>query len=311
MHKYKNNGIVFGLLAGVFWGTTFLAPLILYSFTPLEITFGRFFVFGLISILNIQRAFKLLKSLTKKDVLTVIILSITGFWLYTITLFTGIRLTNGIVAPLIVGCLPLTVIICGNPKVNLLLITGLCLNFSGLLVLLVLPFLFSNTLIYLSAIHLSGIFLLIFALIMWTWFALTNSKFIKLHVQIKPDIYTSLMGIINLIFLVLIFMSFENIISFFHHKNLLQFILCSMVLGIGASWLANIFWAYCAKKCSTSISGVLIISETVFGLIYSFIFEHRLPHLNEIIAIILLISGIIVVINSQKVGAEQQLKPDF
>ena len=102
----------------MFLGNHILAPLILYSFTPLEITFGRFLYLVLISILNIQRAFKLLKSLTKKDVLTVIILSITGFWLYTITLFTGIRLTNGIVAPLIVGCLPLTVIICGNPKVN-------------------------------------------------------------------------------------------------------------------------------------------------------------------------------------------------
>lgn len=53
MYRSQNRGIMAGILAGVFWGTPFLVPMVLANFSGLEITFGRFFFFGLISFIVI------------------------------------------------------------------------------------------------------------------------------------------------------------------------------------------------------------------------------------------------------------------
>ena len=80
----------------------------------------------------------------------------------------------------------------------------------------------------------------------------------------------------------------------------MNFVIWSAVIGVGASWIANIFWAYSAKNCPPSIGGSLIVSETIFGLLYSFILQQRFPFWNEIAAIVLLIMGVLLTIRSQR-----------
>jgi drug/metabolite transporter (DMT)-like permease len=57
------------------------------------------------------------------------------------------------------------------------------------------------------------------------------------------------------------------------------------------------------SNTNKGISGSLIVSETIFGLFYSFIFQQRLPFLNEWIAIILLIGSVIITIRSQNAAS--------
>ncbi len=300
MYRNQNRGIMAGILAGVFWGTPFLVPMVLANFTGLEITFGRFLFFGLISLFSLPKLIKVVQSLTLREIIQVVILSATGFWLYSLILFIGVRESNGIVASLIIGSLPVTVTLFSRPIFNPRLITGLILIIFGLACLLVYPLIFGSNLATLQNVNVRGIVYLLIALVMWSWFAIANSRFMAAHVQIRSLDYSSLIGVISLIFIVPIFLSQEHAMILLSHSELIKFILWSMVLGFGASWLANIFWAYSAKNCPPSIGGALIISETVFGLIYSFVFEQRFPHLNEFIAIVSLICGVILVIRSQR-----------
>lgn len=300
MYRNQNRGIMAGVLAGVFWGTPFLVPMVLANFSGLEITFGRFLFFGLISLYSLPKLIKILQSLTIREIIRVIILSATGFWLYSLILFIGVRESNGIIASLIIGSLPVTVTLFSRPNFNRSLIIGLILIVFGLACLLLYPLILGANLATLHNISLRGIIYLLIALVMWSWFAIANSRFMATHSHIRSLDYSSLIGVISLIFIIPIFMWQEHLTTLLFHPEFIKFILWSMVLGFGASWLANIFWAYSAKNCPPSIGGALIISETVFGLLYSFIFEQRLPHLNEFVAIVALICGVILVIRSQR-----------
>lgn len=300
MYRHQNRGIIAGILAGVFWGTPFLVPMVLANFSGLEITFGRFVFFGIISLFSFSKLIKVLQGLTYREIIRVIILSATGFWLYSLILFLGVRESNGIVASLIIGSLPVTVTLFSRPNFNRRLIWGLILIIIGLACLLIYPLIFGGNLESLQKINLCGIVYLLIALVMWSWFAIANSRFMASHTHIRSLDYSSLVGVISLIFIVPIFLVQESGVTLFLHSELIKFLIWSMVLGFGASWLANIFWAYSAKNCPPSIGGALIISETVFGLLYSFIFEQRLPHLNECFAIISLICGVVFVIRSQR-----------
>lgn len=300
MYRHQNRGIIAGILAGVFWGTPFLVPMVLANFSGLEITFGRFVFFGIISLFSFPKLIKVLQGLTYREIIHVVILSATGFWLYSLILFIGVRESNGIVASLIIGSLPVTVTLFSRPNFNRRLILGLVLIIIGLACLLIYPLILGGNLESLQKISLRGIAYLLVALVMWSWFAIANSRFMASHTHIRSLDYSSLVGVISLIFIVPIFLVQESGVTLFLHPELIKFLIWSMVLGFGASWLANIFWAYSAKNCPPSIGGALIISETVFGLLYSFIFEQRLPHLNEFFAIISLICGVIFVIRSQR-----------
>lgn len=299
MHKNQNKGILAGVIAGVFWGAPFLAPLILGNFTAFEMTFGRFLFFGLISLFYLPGVIRLLKQFSLHELIQVFILSAAGFWLYTLALFIGIRLSNGVLAALIIGCLPLTITLSSKPKFNAGLVIGLGLIIVGIISLLVIPLLNKSN-YSMEDVTILGLLVIISALAMWTWFGVYNSHFMSKHKHIKSIDYSSLVGVINLIFIIPIFMLFNGFDHLVHSPELIKFLIFSAVLGLGSSWFANICWAYSAKYCPPSIGGSLIVSETIFGLIYCFIFEGRLPYNNEYIAIICLISGVVLVINSQR-----------
>ncbi|GGP08428.1 hypothetical protein [Oceanobacillus neutriphilus] len=44
-------GVIFGMVAGAAWGLAFLIPNMLSAFSSLEITLGRYLMYGLYSLL--------------------------------------------------------------------------------------------------------------------------------------------------------------------------------------------------------------------------------------------------------------------
>ncbi len=273
--------------------------MILSGFTAFELTFGRFFFFGLVSLIFLPRVIRLCKQLSRVDLLKIFCLSATGYWLYTLVLFYGVQLTGGVVSSLIIGCLPLTIILFSKPHFNIQLGLGLGLILIGLLCLIVWPLFQTHVSLNLLEMSLIGLASLFVALFMWTHFGIKNSRFLASHQQIRPLDYSSLIGLFNLACMIPLFGFFHGFSTLFTNPQFESYLFWCAVLGLGASWLANIFWAYSSKICPPSIGGSLIVSETIFGLFYSFLFEERLPHGNEMIAIAALILGVIFSIHSQ------------
>jgi drug/metabolite transporter (DMT)-like permease len=292
------KGITAGISSGIFWGLPFLVPSILDSFSTLEIVIGRFFFFGITSLIFLPSAYKLFTSLSLKDKFLIVALSATGFSLYSLCLFAAVKYTDGIISSLVVGTIPLIIVLVSKPKFNKLLFAGLILILLGLFFLLIFPVL-SNMMIIKSS-NLIGLLLLLAAIFMWVWFAIYSTKFLHRNPKINTRNYTSLIGITNLILVSPAIFFIDGISVITHSPKLPSYLLWTAILGIGASWIANWLWAFCSKHCPSSISGILIVSETVFGLTYSFIFQQRLPRIHETTAIILLIIGVIFTVRSQR-----------
>lgn len=292
-------GILAGISTGLFWGFPFLVPQMVPHFSPLEIAFGRFFFFGLLSLVFLPKVIPIFQKLSSKERLQVFGLSAAGFWFYSILLFYGVQKTDGIIASLLVGLLPITIPFLSPERKfgGFRFYTGLGCLFFGLLNLFVFPMIQAGS--ELKAPSLSGVVSLVASLSLWTGFAFQNSKFLKAHPEIKRSDFASLIGVVSLVCMLPIFLLQVDFSSFINREGFSLYLWGSMILGFGSSWIANWLWNICSFYCPPEISGPLIVSETIFGLIYSFIFEKRFPHVFECASISLFIVGVVLTLSSQ------------
>lgn len=292
-------GILSGLATGLLWGLVFVAPQILHAFTPYEIALGRFIFFGMISLLSVRAFVPLLRRLSGKDRVRILALSAAGFWFYTLLLVWSIHYNGGIITTLVIGLLPITIPLVGRNKAALKapFISGLVLIFAGFVVLTVLPnFLQHGLQPSLSWIGTLG---LIAALAMWTWYALTNAAFLTKNSFISKHEFTSLIGVISCICMLVGSLFMLDWSHLLQHSQLHLYLGWSAVLGIGSTWLAYWLWSICSTYCPPTISGPLIITETICGLLFTFIYQGRLPNLYELCAILLFTAGALLCLRSQ------------
>jgi drug/metabolite transporter (DMT)-like permease len=79
-----------------------------------------------------------------------------------------------------------------------------------------------------------------------------------------------------------------------------SFALICVATGLGSAWLATIFWNIASQRLSASLCGQLIVSETVFALIYSSWWDGRLPDVLAILAGVMFVLGILASIKAHR-----------
>jgi drug/metabolite transporter (DMT)-like permease len=78
------------------------------------------------------------------------------------------------------------------------------------------------------------------------------------------------------------------------------FVLVCVVTGIGAAWVASVLWNMASRRLSPSLAGQLIVSETVFGLVYSFAWDGAWPAALQWSACVLFVLGILASIKAHR-----------
>ena len=63
-------------------------------------------------------------------------------------------------------------------------------------------------------------------------------------------------------------------------------------VALGASLIGNNLWNMASRRLPLTLSGQLIVFETLFALAYGFVYDGRWPRPLEIAAIALLIAGV-------------------
>jgi drug/metabolite transporter (DMT)-like permease len=292
-------GILAGGSTGIFWGLPFLIPQILKDVGSLEIAFGRFFFFGVISLFFLKKVWRIFTALSARERGMVFLLSATGFWFYSIVLFWSVHETDGVIGSLVLGLLPISIPLFTPDRQSsgLKFFGGLFFILSGLLNLFLYPVL--RGLENIKTPSFWGVAGLFSCLAMWTGFAIFNSRFLQKRPQIDRRDFASVMGVTSLVSILPIFLWRVDSLALWHRPDFGTYFLASAALGIGASWLANWLWNICSFHCPSEIAGPLIVSETVFGLIYSFGFEHRWPHAYEVVSIALFLLGVFFAVTAQ------------
>jgi drug/metabolite transporter (DMT)-like permease len=299
------QGVLCGLLAGAMWGMVFVAPEFLRAFTPLEMACGRYICYGLIAAAVMStRLPKLLRRLDRSDIIAMIKHALAGNIVYYMLLALGVKLAGVAATSLIIGVLPISVTLVGHKDHGsvplrqltwplLLVAAGIaCINID------IFTHDVGNGLPLAS--KLLGVLCATVALTCWTWYSVDNARYLKRNPHFSSGEWSALYGVSSgLIALVIALVG----LVFFHGqvtgagavasgRDWGLFWIVSAVIALGASAVGNHLWNIASRKVPLTLSGQLILFETLFALLYGFIYKQQWPRGLEIAAMVLLIAGV-------------------
>ncbi|MDR7092768.1 DMT family transporter [Hydrogenophaga laconesensis] len=296
-------GILAGLGAGAFWGTAFVAPLLTPGFSSIDLTVGRFLSCGLLSVLllflaGVRREAHLP---TLRQTGAALWLSLLGYTGYYLLLVLAIQAAGAALPVLIIGTIPLWIMLLGKPQ-GLhwrALVPGLLLTLAGL------------ALMMRETAHGAeagdgtnlwiGILYAVLAMASWTAFGLLNARWLRHHPEVNSTVWANWLGVAaGMGALVIWAVAGTELDVLMQRPGFGAFVVVCAVTGIGSAWIASVLWNMASRRLSPSLAGQLIVSETVFGLIYTFAWSARWPAALQWAACVLFVLGILASIKAHR-----------
>lgn len=292
------TGVMAGLGAGALWGLIFVMPRMLGDYSGVDMTAGRFVAYGVLAACVMALGWRRRPRPTLRQAGAALGLSILGFSAYFLLLVLAIQDAGTEVPTLIIGTIPLWVMLLGKP---------VALRWRGLLPGLVLTL--AGLLLMMSATQAGpagqgghfyrGVALACAAMASWTFFALLNAAWLKRNPQVNATDWANWLGIAaGLGALLLWCFAGSDLPKLAAQPDLGLFAFLCLSTGFGSAWLATILWNVASQRLSASLCGQLIVSETVFALLYSFAWDGQWPSLVQAAACALFILGILASIKA-------------
>ena len=300
------TGILAGLGAGALWGLVFVVPRMTLGLSAVDLTAGRFVSFGAVSALAMLLALRTRRLPNLQQAMAAVGMSVLGFTGYYLLLVLAIQDAGTEVPTLIIGTIPLWMMLLGKPPglTWKVLAPGIALTATGL-ALMMLVNIHGDTLAQgtgaTDANYWRGIGYALAAMLSWTVFGLMNSTWLKRHTDVNATDWANWLGVATGIGAVLLWFatgSDVKVLLALDHSAYIATI--CIVTGIGSAWLATILWNVASQRLSASLCGQLIVSETVFALVYSYAWDAQWPGALAVTACILFILGILASIRAHQ-----------
>ncbi|MDB5896827.1 MAG: protein of unknown function transrane [Ramlibacter sp.] len=295
------TGIVAGILAGALWGLVFVAPRMVPGVSGVDLAAGRFVAYGAVAVLAMLWARGRRALPTLRQALGAIGLSLLGFTGYYLLLVLAIRDAGTEVPTLIIGTIPLWVMLLGKPG-DLRwqsLVPALLLTAAGLVLMMASSRGGSGAVA--GPDYWRGVLLAVCSLVCWTAFALLNSAWLRRHAEVNSTDWANWLGVATGCGALLLWGAAGSGLAALRAQPQpgLFLVLC-LATGFGSAWLATIFWNMASKRLPASLCGQLIVSETLFALAYSFLWDGRWPTLAQGGAVLLFTLGILASIKAHR-----------
>lgn len=300
------TGILCGLAAGALWGMVFLVPELLADFTPLELAVGRYVAYGAIAFgIALPQLRKLFAKLDRTDYVAMVRQALAGNIVYYMFLAIGVNNAGVPATSLIVGMLPVTVTLLGHRDQGAARLRDLALP----LLMICAAVVFMNADVFsagqagagTSAARMLGIASAAAALLCWTWYALDNARYLKRNDHVSGAEWSLLYGMSSgAIALVIgaLALAWHAAVPEARQaaaggagRDWFAFVVVNSLLALGASVIGNHLWNIASRRVPVTLSGTLILSETLFAFLYSFMYEQRMPRALELLAISLMVAG--------------------
>jgi len=273
-------------------------------FGMVDITAARFLVFGAISGLAVFARPAASRWPSGPQALAALGLSVLGFSGYYLLLAFGIQAAGTEVPSLIIGTIPVWMMLLGRPaglRMSALL-PGLLLTGAGIALMIYGAW---------SAQHGAGpetgtrfgwgIALAVASMVSWTVYGLLNAAWLQRHTGLNATDWANWLGVATgLGALVLWLVAGSDLATLKARPDGMLFAWIALASGFGSSWLATILWNVASQRLSASLCGQLIVSETLFALLYSFVWDGRWPQATEWAAAALFVLGILASIKAHR-----------
>jgi drug/metabolite transporter (DMT)-like permease len=295
--RHQWLGIGASILAGALWGLVFLTPELTRGFAPIQLSAGRYLAYGLVAAALLAPSWRRVRPMLGwRDWRTLAWLSFAGNIIYYVFLANAVQLGGVAMTSLIIGLLPVTVTLAGRRDADaaplLRLLPSLALGIAGLVCI---------SWQSLSAPQhgsmqgsLIGLLCAVGALVSWTLYAVGNSRALgRLHGVSAHD-WSLLVGVVTgaqaVLLAVPAFVLHPGVHSpsswwYFTGVVTTVAILCSVV--------GNALWNHASRLLPLTMTGQMIVFETLFALLYGFMWEQRWPTGLEWLAMGLLIAGVL------------------
>ena len=295
-----SGGVVAGLLAGALWGLVFVAPRMTPGLSSLDLAAGRFLAYGLVSLV-ILAALPRRRVPTASQMVWALGLSVLGFTGYYWFLVLAIRDAGTEVPTLIIGTIPLWVMALGKPAGLrwAALLPGLVLTATGLALMV-------NATAPAGAsagapAFARGVGWAMLAMACWTVFALLNAAWLKRHPDVSATEWANWLGVATGVGALVLWSALGTpAAELVRQPGFAQSALVCVATGVGSAWLATILWNIASQRLSASLCGQLIVSETLFALLYSFAWDGRWPAPAQAVACVLFTIGILASIKAHQ-----------
>ncbi|MGH6626188.1 MAG: DMT family transporter [Burkholderiaceae bacterium] len=294
------TGIAAGLAAGALWGLVFVAPRMVGGYSSVDLSAGRFVAYGAVAAAVMLLGLGSRRLPSFRQALAALGMSVLGFTGYYLLLVLAIRDAGTEVPTLIIGTIPIWVMLLGKPQGLRwgALLPGLTLTLAGLALMMNSPHAgYAAT----GAHYWRGIALAMASLVCWTAFAVFNSAWLKRHSEVNATDWANWLGLATGLGAVLLWLALGS-----EPKVLVAqegwplFAMLCIATGFGSAWLATIFWNVASQRLSASLCGQLIVSETLFALLYSFAWDGHWPTLAQSAACVLFTLGILASIKAHQ-----------
>jgi drug/metabolite transporter (DMT)-like permease len=300
------TGVLCGLLAGAMWGMVFIVPELLPAFSPVELAVGRYTAYGAIAFgLMLPRLKPLLARLERSDFGALLRHALAGNIVYYMLLAMGVKLAGVAPTSLIIGMLPIAVTLMGRKDHGAVALRSLALPLlvvaAGIACINVDMFRQAqagNTEFARTAL---GLACATGALLCWSWYAIDNARYLKRNPHFSSAEWSALYGLASGLIALLIgaacmavwHADITGAAGAASGRNWSMFWMSNGLLALGASVIGNHLWNIASRRVPVTLSGQLILFETLFALLYGFIYAHRFPRPLEIAAITLLTAGVL------------------
>ena len=290
------TGILAGLAAGALWGLVFIAPRMVQGLSSIDLTVGRFVSYGALSFALMlvvrQSAWP-----TLRQAFSALGLSVLGFTGYYLLLVFAIRDSGSAVPSLIVGTIPIWMVLLGKPTRLrwAALLPGLVLTLLGLALMMQ-----TEAHVFTEGNDFwRGVAFATASMVCWTVFGLLNAAWLKKHPEVSATTWANWLGVATGLGAVVLWLAAgSDANTLLAQTNRAQAALICIATGVGSAWLATILWNIASQRLSASLCGQLIVSETLFALFYSFVWDGQWPTLLQALACVLFVVGIVASIRA-------------
>ncbi|UKE46528.1 MULTISPECIES: DMT family transporter [Xanthomonas translucens group] len=298
MRKGLWAGVGSGIAAGASWGLVFLAPQLLAGFSPLQLAVSRYLAYGTVAALLLAPRWRVATgALGAPEWAALLRLSLLGNIVYYVLLGSAVQWAGGAATALIIGLLPAVVTVLGSRAAGAMHFRRLAAPCA--LCVLGVALVAAQTL---DTAHpaqtnvgtrAAGLACAVGALACWSVYSIKNARWLTRRPDISGRDWSLLTGVVaSTLTLTLAIPAFA-----FDHGHAAaewtRFWSVAIVLGVFASVIGNACWNRASRLLPLTLVGQMIVFETVFALLYGFLWEARWPTPLESLAIACLLGGVL------------------
>ena len=324
------SGVLFALAAGLMWGLVFVGPLLLPDYPATLQSFGRYLAFGLIALPLAWFDRDKLRQLARGDWIEALKLALVGNVVYYLFLASAIQRAGGPLPTMIIGTLPVVIAITSKlrraapsarveaPIAWARLLPSLVLIGAGIALVnhVELEQLKADPHADMAR-YAFGALLAVGAVACWTWYPLRNAEWLRAHPDRSPRGWATAQGLATLPLALIGYagtwlwsgVSGESFPMPFGPRPAV-FLLLMFAIGLFASWLGTLCWNEASQRLPPSLSGQLIVFETLAALSYAFMLRGRAPQIETLAGVALLVAGVVWAVRTQPTGASAEAHPN-